>query len=153
MNDIIYFELDNWFAGANYPNAEPFLSWMSNDFHLYFADDEWCKENGLCVEAGPIDQSICFCIAAKREWVEKNCPLLLTNEDCGSYSLVTSYNQKTQQMETKKHCLNSKYSKFICEPESNGEVYGHISGWAFPKYCKENFGVHWNDYYYSGDEN
>ena len=26
MEEIIYFELDNWFCGRDYPNAEPFTS-------------------------------------------------------------------------------------------------------------------------------
>ena len=37
MNDeIIYFQLNNWFAGDHYPAEEPFISWCGNDFKLQF---------------------------------------------------------------------------------------------------------------------
>lgn len=32
MNDIIYyFELNNWFPGRDYPDDEPFISWMNEE--------------------------------------------------------------------------------------------------------------------------
>lgn len=39
MNDIVYFELNNWFRGRDYPNDEPFVSWMSNDLQLKFNNE------------------------------------------------------------------------------------------------------------------
>lgn len=77
MNDIVNFELDNWVAGKDYPDAEPFKTWMS-DYVLQFSNKEWDEQNELCVVAGLIDMSICFHVSAKKEWVEKNCPELLT---------------------------------------------------------------------------
>ena len=41
--DIVYFELNNWFSGRDYPNAEPFLSWMEDDLNQKFRDEEWIK--------------------------------------------------------------------------------------------------------------
>jgi hypothetical protein len=34
MNEIIYFELNNWFRGTDYLNSEPFVSWMQNDLNI-----------------------------------------------------------------------------------------------------------------------
>ena len=40
--DIVYFELNNWFAGRDYPDAEPFLSWMEcnkeNKYYIQFRE-------------------------------------------------------------------------------------------------------------------
>ena len=142
MEEIIYFEIDNWFAGRDYPNAQPFLSWMNDDLNLAFANNNWCIENRLCVEAILIDMSVCFCVAAPRSWVEENCPKLLTDEECGSKIMIGD--------EIKyEHC---SYSKFICKPDKDGEVYGRISDLHFAEYKEENFGVHWNDEEYYDDE-
>lgn len=116
MTDIIYFELNNWFAGDDYPAAEPFLSWMGNDCQLRFIDDAWVRENKLCVVANHVDMSVNFCITATKGWVEQNCPELLT-----------------------------KYTEFVREydPEYE-EVYGRF-GTCFLEYEEDNFGVHWNE--------
>jgi hypothetical protein len=39
MEEIIYFELDNWFGGRDYPDTEPFNSWMDDDLNLAFANE------------------------------------------------------------------------------------------------------------------
>ena len=41
MDKIIYFELNNWFCGSDYPNDEPFVSWMSNDLQLRLENEDW----------------------------------------------------------------------------------------------------------------
>lgn len=120
--DVIYFELDNWFAGWDYPNAEPFLTWMDGEFDCYFLQDDWCKKNKLCVKWTTYDMSICVLVTATRAWVEENCPLLLTDEECG---------------EGKHSC---KYSKFVCDPEE-----GWLSGMQFLEYKEENFGAKYVD--------
>ena len=152
MEDIIYFELDNWFCGRDYPNAEPFNSWFKNDLGIQFADDEWCKENKLCVEAGPIDMSLCFCIAAPRSWVEANCPKLLTDEECGSYSITSHFDKEQDKWIDERKYESCKYSKFICKMDEYGDVDGKLSGWRFPEYKEENFGVHWNNYWWEDTE-
>ena len=148
MEEIIYFELDNWFCGRDYPNAEPFISWMGKDYGFCFGNDEWCKENKLCVEIGPIDMSTCICISAPKSWVEANCPKLLTDEECGDTTFVSHWNAETQKMESEERYVPCKYSKFICKPDEDGYVRGRISNWPFREYKEENFGVHWNDWYW-----
>ena len=69
--DIVYFELNNWFSGRDYPNAEPFLSWMRDDLNQKFRDEEWIKENKLVVVESLVDMSMNFCIAATKEWIEE----------------------------------------------------------------------------------
>ncbi len=152
MEEIIYFELDNWFPGRDYPNAEPFISWMGDDLKLKFTDKQWCKENKLCVQAGLIDMSVCFCITATRSWIEQNCPKLLTDEECGASSIITHFDKEQNKTVEKEVYQSSKYSKFICTPKETGEVYGRLSGWKFLEYCEENFGVHWNKDEYYDDE-
>ena len=43
--------------------------------------DKWCKKNKLCVYQGAIDMSCNYTVSAPREWVEKNCPELLTDKE------------------------------------------------------------------------
>ena len=147
MEDIIYFELDNWFCGRDYPNAEPFIDWMGKDYGFCFGNDEWCKKNKLCVEIGPIDMSTCICISAPKSWVEANCPKLLTDEECGSNFITEYTNEKGERVRETKY-ESCKYSRFVCKPNKYGEVRGRISDWPFREYKEENFGVHWNDWYW-----
>lgn len=115
MDEIVYFELNNWFSGRDYPNAEPFISWMGNDLNLAFLNEEWVIKNKLCVVASIVDMSNNFCITATKEWVNKNCPELLT-----------------------------KYSEFIREPDEYGEASGRFGSY-FMEYSEENFGIHWDE--------
>lgn len=109
--DIIYFELNNWFRGEDYPDEEPFLSWMKNDLELKFLDRHWVKENQLCVVAKLVDMSTNFCITATRGWVENNCPKLLTD-----------------------------HNKFLRFPDEDGIVYGKF-GTEFLCWRPDNFGI------------
>lgn len=111
MNEIIYFELNNWFAGRDYPNDEPFLSWMCSDLHIKFRDEEWVKENKLCVVMDFVDMSQNFCITATKKWVEENCPKLLT-----------------------------EYTEFLRTPDEYGEIQGRFGHW-FLEYEEYNFGI------------
>ena len=121
-NDIIYFELNNWMAGTDHPDAQPFYSWM-NDYNLrtFFGSERWTKQNELCVVWSNIDMSANFCISAKREWVEKCCPELLT-----------------------------KYTQFIRYPEDEELPEGRF-GCRFVEYSADNFGVWASDYDYDND--
>lgn len=137
MNEeIIYFEINNWFCGKDYPNDEIFDKWVNE---MQFSDDEWCKTNRLCVVTGPIDMSINWCVAAPRSWVEENCPKLLSDEEF-KYKIATVSKEGRTITEHSK-----KYSDFRCYPDSDGDVYGNIDGWQFKEYCEENFGVSYND--------
>ena len=114
--DIVYFELNNWFSGRDYPNAEPFLSWMKDDLTQKFRDKEWIKENKLVVVESLVDMSMNFCITATKEWVENNCIELL-----------------------------STYEEFIRKPENEEDVtYGRF-GCPFLEYEEENIGYHYAD--------
>lgn len=74
--DIVYFEVNHWMPGRDYPDEAPFDSWMLDE-NLNFAKEDFVKENGLCVVLQFIDMSLNFCVTAKREWVMKNCPCIL----------------------------------------------------------------------------
>lgn len=112
--DIVYFELNNWFSGRDYPNAEPFLSWMKDDLNQKFRDEEWIKENKLVVVESLVDMSMNFCITATKEWVEENC-----------------------------HELLSTYKNFVRKPEDDEDVpYGRF-GCPFLEYKEENIGYHY----------
>ena len=114
--DIVYFELNNWFSGRDYPNAEPFLSWMRDDLNQKFRDEEWIKENKLVVVESLVDMSMNFCITATKEWVEENC-----------------------------HELLSTYENFVKKPEDSEDVpYGRF-GCPFLEYEEENIGYHYAD--------
>lgn len=96
----------------NYPNEEPFRAWMKNDLKLYFLDEAWVRANRLCVAVARVDMSTNFCVTAKREWVEENCPQLLT-----------------------------KYTRFLRHPEDGEDcVYGEF-GHEFLPYEEENIGI------------
>ena len=68
--EIVYFELNNWWPGRDYPDKEPFLSWFEDDCKLQFEDTSWLMANQLCVVANLIDMSVNFCITAPKKWVE-----------------------------------------------------------------------------------
>lgn len=111
MNEIIYFELNNWFSGRDYPADEPYRSWMKDDLNISFNDKEWVKENKLCVVRDMVDMSQNFCITATKEWVEENCPSLLT-----------------------------EYTEFLRYPDEDGYVEGRF-GHEFLEYTEENIGI------------
>ena len=111
--EIVYFELNDWSRGKDFPNAEPFNSWMRNRLLPIFRNEDWVKENKLCVRASNVDMSQNFCITATKEWVEKNCPELLI-----------------------------KYTEFLREPDEYGDVEGRF-GCPFLDYEESNIGVTW----------
>lgn len=116
---VIFFEVNNWFPGRDYPDCEPFLSWLRNDLKLRFEDEKWCKENKICVQHEIIYMSQNFRVTASIEWVQENCPDLLSNPDL---------------------------SKFLRLPGENGycdEGYGEA---PFLEYSPENYGYHFYDF-------
>lgn len=115
--DVVYFELNNWECGKYYPEEEPFLTWMDDDLKLYFEDESFVMDNNLCVVVSLVDMSVNFCITAPKEFVDKNCPNLLTNEEL---------------------------SKFVREPDEDGIVEG-MFGSKFLEWSEENVGVHYEN--------
>ena len=123
-DDVVHFELNNWFAERDYPHAEPYISWMKDDCNLKLNDDEWAKENKLCVVSQAVDMSVNFCVTASRDWVEKNCP-----------SILTEFSTFLRDADTDYDTENRNPNKI------KGKVYGKF-GTEFLDYKPENFGVH-----------
>lgn len=113
--DIVYFELNNWFAGRDYPYEQPFIEWFAKD-DIAFENKQFVEDNELCVVCSIVDMSMNYCITAKRSWVEKKCPQLLT-----------------------------KYARFLRYPKDNGTVRGQF-GNIFKSYSKENIGRFYQDF-------
>lgn len=111
--DVVYFELNNWFPGRDYPNAEPFLTWLADSLGHKFRDESWVKENNLVVVESFVDMSSNYCIAATKEWIEENCPDLLT-----------------------------KYTEFLRYKDEEGELPEGRFGCPFLEYSTENIGCH-----------
>ena len=42
--DVVYFSVDNWFSGRDYPYDEYFIKWMRDDLNQYFRNEEWVKK-------------------------------------------------------------------------------------------------------------
>ena len=114
MDEIIYFELNNWMPRDDYPDAEPFETWCGNDETLYFTSRRWCKENNLVVTIGLVDQSFNFCIGATKEWVEKNCPELLTK-----YTEFLRQDKKSRFGQPFKDYTTENIGLYICELNYN----------------------------------
>lgn len=144
-NQIVYFEVNNWFAGRDYPNREPFLSWITG-YGGIFNDEKWCKENQLCVVAGTLDMSHNWCVTATKEWVLKNCPYILSSEtDKVTFKVMSS---GTWEDEVEEYALN----RFLRFPDEDGDVYGEFD-WMFLPWCEENFGITYHeDNYWDYDE-
>lgn len=155
--DVIYFSVNNWFCGEDYPPTENFKKWLGDDLNQTFRSDKWAKENKLCIYCGVIDMSQNYTVAAPREWVEKNCPELLTDEEY-TYETITrtpkkkllgGYEYVEKIIEHKK-----KYSDFVDHPDENGDVEARF-GWPYLEYKPENFGVRWYEEpskYYDDDD-
>ena len=110
--DIVYFSLNNWVPNVCYPYVDPFKTWMET-LEETLANEDWCKENKLCVYVGVVDQSLNFTISATKEWVEKNCPELLT-----------------------------EYMQFVFAPEEGKTIPDHDDWYQFfLEYCEGNFGI------------
>ena len=45
MEEIIYFSVNNWFCGRDYPPTENFKKWLGDDLNQTFRNNEWAKEN------------------------------------------------------------------------------------------------------------
>lgn len=140
-NDLVYFELNNWFAGRDYPPEEPIASWVEH--YWGFHNDEFCKKNKLVVLEGNIDMSVNFCIIAQRKWVEDSCPVLLSGKEY-TYKIIRSgYDKDLGKIVEKEIIQSGNMNNFLRYPDDDGDVYGRF-GWRFPEYTEENIG---NTYY------
>lgn len=114
--EIVYFEFNNWTPGKDYPDEEPFKSWIFYP-RVKFHDEEWLRKNKLCVLEHIVDMSVNFCVTTTKDWVEKNCPKLLTD-----------------------------YKQFLRYPDECGDVYGRFNA-AFLEYEEENIGLYYAEEY------
>lgn len=117
-NEYIYFQLNNWMPGDDYPDAEPFSTWLAFsdkdgcDYStLKLMDENWVRENKLCIATNLVDMSLTFRISATKEWVAANCPDLLT-----------------------------KYKEFVVVPDKDGIMKDRF-GYVFHIYSEDNIGV------------
>lgn len=120
--EVVYFEMNNWFADRDYPADEPFLTWFAHDLRLQFYDENWVAENKLVVVTHLADMAVNFLVTAPKEWIEKTCPKLLTD-----------------------------YKKFLRYPDKEGVVEGQF-GTKFMEWSPANIGVHEVEYDYWKDE-
>ena len=150
-DDIIYFSVNNWFCGRDYPPTENFKRWLRNDLKQAFRNDGWAKENKLCIYYGMIDMSQNYTVSAPREWVEKNCPELLSVEEY-TYYTVTSRPKKRlfggYKYEEVREEHKKKYSDFVYTPEEDEDTPDcDRFDMPFREYCEKNFG---SEYYETG---
>lgn len=131
-NDIVHFTLNNWMVGEDYPPGEPFETWMSQ---YTLCNDAWCKEQKICVYYGNIDMSVNYVVTATREWVEKNCPKLLTDE---SYTYTEIIYRGYDLKEEKE--ITAKYSDFVIYEDDDEEEVNNKFDWPLLEYKEENFG-------------
>ena len=156
--DVIYFSENNWMSGTNYPPTENFKKWLRDDLNQSFRSDAWCKENKLCVYYGWVDMSANYTISASREWVEKNCPELLTDDEYTYITRIGKYQYKEELKDTElvwediEH--NKKYSDFVYIPEDGEDLpdNDHIGNMPFREYCEENFGCEYYETYWWKDD-
>lgn len=116
MSNIVHFEVNDWFTGRDYPDVEPFLTWMKDDLNLQLRNNEWAKQNRLCIITQFVDMSVNFCVTADETWVTQNCPCLLTT-----------------------------HTQFLVHPNKYGEYIGKFND-VFLAYSPENYGVHQSKY-------
>lgn len=139
MSDVVYFELNNWFCGRDYPPCDPIKSWVENS---QFNNDQWCRENKICVLSGIIDMSENWCITAPVEWVQENFPQLLEGGEF-TYNLIV-YSRGTEETRT----YTNNYNSFRRYPYDDINYTEGQFGWPFLEYEDYNFGSH----YYSDDD-
>ena len=158
VKDIIYFSVNNWFSGRDYPDTPNFRKWLGNDLNQTFMNDEWCKKNKLCVYYGLVDMSRNYTISAPKDWVEKNCPELLTDKEYTYYTLIQRPKKvhNGYEYETIKEEYKKKYSDFVYIPEEGEELpeNDRIGNMPFREYKEENFGCKYyeTDYWSSNDD-
>lgn len=145
--ESIFFELNNWFSGRDYPYEEPFTTWISE---RQLTKEDWVEENGLVVVCGPLDMSLNYCVTAPKDWVENNCPNLLSDDGYDYEVLV--YSKGENKIVTE----HRDYKDFLRFSEEGDEVPEGRWGMPFLPYAKSNVGVHWvdieNDYDVEDDE-
>ena len=145
--------MNNWFCGRDYPNTPNFRKWLGDDLNQNFRNDKWCKENKLCVYYGVVDMSQNYTISAPREWVEKNCPELLTGDEYTYITRTGTYMKGKDEPVYEEVEHKKKYSDFVYSQEDvdEGEC-DSVGDMPFREYKEENFGSEYYETYWWGDE-
>ena len=135
MEEVVYFELNNWFRGRDYPIDGKLAEWTE---YNQFADNIWCKSNRLCVVGEVIDMSYNWCISAPKKWVIENCPEILSDR-------MYSYDMWAMTASGNKREVHAKrYADFIRKPDKMCRVFSRFGG-RFLDYDENNFGSHWRE--------
>ena len=121
-HEVVYFQMNNWFAGRDYPAEEPFLTWMKDDCKLLLCNGKFAKQNQLCVKVRIVDMAHVFMVTALKSWVEKTCPSLLT-----------------------------EHSRFLVQPDASGRYMGRFGMEAF-EWKPSHVGTYWMDDYDSEED-
>lgn len=116
MENIIWFEFNNWFAGVHFPDEEPYLSWMyptydkDKDLSIsLFMDEAFVNKNKLAVYYYSIDMSDDYVVGATESWIMKNCPNLLDKHK----KFVIGKSKVGEQVELVAPNINDYYEKSI----------------------------------------
>ena len=141
--EIVYFSLNNWMRGHDYPEDEKYKRWVGEARGKYgeqdtkdsFLDEEWVKKNKLCVLYGAYDMSTNILVSAPRAWVLENCPELLSDK---------TYEYDTLRCSETVHHVK-KYADFVCVRDDKGRIRSKVGGWDFLEYKDENIGTTWYD--------
>ena len=82
MNEEIYYiNLNEWDYNGH-PNSDPFHDWMDDTkLDTYLRNEQFAKDNKICVRWFIIDMSVQFCITAPKSFVDKLCPCLWEEEN------------------------------------------------------------------------
>ena len=156
--DVIYISVNNWFCGRDYPPLDCFKKWLGDDLNQTFRNDEWAKSNKLCIYYGVYDMSQSYTISAPREWVENNCPELLTDEEFTYYTVIHRPKKKKlfggYEYEDIKEEHKKKYSDFVHHPEAGESIPDNdYFDMPFREYCPENYGSKYYELnYWDNDE-
>jgi len=79
-NAIIYFSVNDWGPGNFYPDTDNFRKWLVEEPENYFGNDNWVKENKLCIVVDMIDMSCNYTVSAPIQWVKENCLEILGSD-------------------------------------------------------------------------
>ena len=99
-----------------------------------------------------------YTVSASREWVEKNCPELLTDDEYTYITRIGKYQYKEELKDAElvwediEH--NKKYSDFVYVPEEGEDLpdNDNIGNMPFREYCEENFGCEYYETYWWKDD-
>ena len=83
--------------------------------------------------------SVNWCITAPKDWVQKNCPKLLSDESTSTTFITSGPDKETTSEQF------FPYSQFLRFPNEDGDVYGQF-GTKFKKYSEENIGVTFDEW-------